>query len=314
MRPLLLRAPFFVPGSSRLFSGLVFVISSNVETDMKRRPGDVGLYLRIGISGYLSCRSCAGAAKTKQRKDAGSVRGRRPRTRLRTRPCAGLQPHPACEVRGRLALSKLCSLEDLDRVTGAQLHDGLLPARLRAEEAAAALRLRLHLDDVHALDLDVEQLLDGLAHLRLVRVLMDLEGVLGVRDLPVRLLGDDGADQHLRRMQAHDVALPCTSSRADWETTSERAHTTCATSSSAGTVTNTRSRLRNDFASASSSSPTTTTVGVCCPQFFSRSTAMRVDGTVNSPASTSAIVPACAWSLSALRSAAFIALRLTLTL
>jgi len=34
---------------SRLFSGSVFVISSNVETDMKRRPGEVGLYLRIGI-------------------------------------------------------------------------------------------------------------------------------------------------------------------------------------------------------------------------------------------------------------------------
>ncbi len=43
MRPLLLRPPFFVTGSSRLFSGVVFVISSNVETDMKRRPGLVGL-------------------------------------------------------------------------------------------------------------------------------------------------------------------------------------------------------------------------------------------------------------------------------
>jgi hypothetical protein len=49
MRPLLLRPPFFVTGASRLFSGVVFVISSNVETDMKRRPGLVGLYLRIGI-------------------------------------------------------------------------------------------------------------------------------------------------------------------------------------------------------------------------------------------------------------------------
>ena len=49
MRPLLLRPPFFVTGSSRLFSGFVFVISSNVETDMKRRPGEVGLYRRIGI-------------------------------------------------------------------------------------------------------------------------------------------------------------------------------------------------------------------------------------------------------------------------
>jgi hypothetical protein len=38
-----------VTGASRLFSGVVFVISSNVETDMKRRPGLVGLYRRIGI-------------------------------------------------------------------------------------------------------------------------------------------------------------------------------------------------------------------------------------------------------------------------
>ncbi len=45
MRPLLFRPPFFVSGSVRLFSGFDFVISSNVETDMKRRPGLVGLEL-----------------------------------------------------------------------------------------------------------------------------------------------------------------------------------------------------------------------------------------------------------------------------
>jgi len=43
MRPFEFRPPFFVTGSSRLFSGRFFVISSNVETDMKRRPGLVGL-------------------------------------------------------------------------------------------------------------------------------------------------------------------------------------------------------------------------------------------------------------------------------
>src|SRR3954454_6313838 len=48
-RPLLLRPHFFVTGSSKLFSGFVFVTSSKVDTDMKRRPGLVGLYLRIGI-------------------------------------------------------------------------------------------------------------------------------------------------------------------------------------------------------------------------------------------------------------------------
>ena len=43
IRPLPLRPPFFVSGASRLFSGSDFVTSSNVETDMKRRPGLVGL-------------------------------------------------------------------------------------------------------------------------------------------------------------------------------------------------------------------------------------------------------------------------------
>src|SRR5919204_5192215 len=49
MRPLLLRPPFFVSFSVSPFSGFDFVISSKVETVMKRRPGDVGLYLRIGM-------------------------------------------------------------------------------------------------------------------------------------------------------------------------------------------------------------------------------------------------------------------------
>ena len=41
--------PVFCLGASRLFSGLVVVISSNMETDMKRRAGLVGLYLLIAI-------------------------------------------------------------------------------------------------------------------------------------------------------------------------------------------------------------------------------------------------------------------------
>src|SRR5436190_7689536 len=47
MRPFTFRPPLFFSGSVRLFSGSVFVISSNDETDMKRRPGEVGLYLRM---------------------------------------------------------------------------------------------------------------------------------------------------------------------------------------------------------------------------------------------------------------------------
>src|SRR3954468_2357755 len=47
MRPFAFLPPLFFSGSVRLFSGWVFVISSNDETDMKRLPGEVGLYRRI---------------------------------------------------------------------------------------------------------------------------------------------------------------------------------------------------------------------------------------------------------------------------
>src|SRR5919197_5008533 len=87
--------------------------------------------------------------------------------------------------------SYLRSAEDLDRLAGRELHDGLLPAGARAADRPAPLRLRPHLDDVHARDLDVEQLLDRLAHLRLVRVLVHAERVLAVLDQRVRLLGHD---------------------------------------------------------------------------------------------------------------------------
>src|SRR5207248_11418041 len=101
MRPFTFRPPLFFSGSVRLFSGFVFVISSNVETDMKRRPGLVGLYRRMGIL-------------------------------------------------------ELCSFEDLDGIALLELDDRLLPAGPRAADQAAPLRLRLHLDDVDALHLDVE--------------------------------------------------------------------------------------------------------------------------------------------------------------
>src|SRR5512135_2201486 len=161
---------------------------------------------------------------------------------------------------GRPLLSKLCPLEDVDLVAGLQFDDGLFPAGADALDHAPPLRLRRHLDQVHADDRDVEHLLDGLAHLRLVRVLVHLERVAVLHDLAVALLAHDRRDQDLRGMKAHD-ALPCTSGSAASLTTSERAHTTCATSSSAGTVTSTFGRFRNDLISISSSSPATTTVG-----------------------------------------------------
>ena len=49
MRPLLFRPPVFLTLPVRLFSGFERVISSNPETVMKRRPGEVGLNLRSAI-------------------------------------------------------------------------------------------------------------------------------------------------------------------------------------------------------------------------------------------------------------------------
>src|SRR5438132_7044426 len=223
MRPLLFRPPFLVTGSSRLFSGFVFVTSSNVDTDMKRRPGEVGLYLRTGTLGTPSgCRH-------------QDVRA------LPARPSEMTGRHDRIESQTHLDLSPL---EDLDRVALADLDDRLLPAGSRASEHAAPLRLRLHLDDVDVHDLDVEQLLHGLADLRLVRVAVHLERVLVLTDLAVALLAHDRREQDLVRMEGHYEALPCSPSSAACVTSSERAQTTCATSTSPGTVTTTRSMLR----------------------------------------------------------------------
>ena len=155
-----------------------------------------------------------------------------------------------------------------------ELDDRLLPAGARALDRARGASAWRHLDDVHALHLDVEELLDGLADLRLVRVLVHLERVLalvdrgrsssprrraragpgwdaGSRASPLRPvwrgpatsgsagLGDD------QRARPHDVARP-------------RARTAPSTA--------TRSRLRNDLMTLSSSSVATTTSGRSLPQ------------------------------------------------
>src|ERR671937_249525 len=129
----------------------------------------------------------------------------------------------------------LSPLEDLDRLAGADLDDRLLPARPAAARHPAALRLRAHLDHVHALDVDVEQLLDRLADLRLVGVRMHAERVAVVRlDLLVALLGDHGREENLVWMQAHAAPFPCSASSAPSLTSRERAQTRAATSTSDG--------------------------------------------------------------------------------
>src|SRR5919107_1968108 len=57
MRPWLLRPPFFGSGRVSDFSGVVRVISTKSATEAPRRPGVVGLYLRIAMSVTSQARS-----------------------------------------------------------------------------------------------------------------------------------------------------------------------------------------------------------------------------------------------------------------
>src|SRR5439155_21416038 len=91
----------------------------------------------------------------------------------------------------------------------------------------------------------------------------------------VALLRDDRSEQDLVRMQAHD-ARPCTASSASCVTSTDFAHTSAATSSSAGVTTTARSRLRNDLLTFGSSSPATATSGYSLHHEPSRSTDLRV--------------------------------------
>jgi hypothetical protein len=47
---------FCLRESNNLFSGVVRVISSNVDTDISRRPGEVGLYTFTGITAFSALR------------------------------------------------------------------------------------------------------------------------------------------------------------------------------------------------------------------------------------------------------------------
>src|SRR5699024_8208694 len=59
IRPWTLRPPFFGSGRTSDFSGVERVISTNSETLPPRRPGVVGLYLRIPMSSTPSAHRAA---------------------------------------------------------------------------------------------------------------------------------------------------------------------------------------------------------------------------------------------------------------
>src|ERR671923_62078 len=206
----------------------------------------------------------------------------------------------------------LSPLEDVDRLAFLQLDDRFLPAWAAALDPVAPLRLRLDLDDVHARDLDVEELLDRLPDLRLVRVLVHAERVLVVLDEAVALLRDHGCEQDLVRMETH-AALLWTASRAPSVTSSALAQTTSATVRFRAARIVTPSILRNDLMSAVSSSFATSTTGASLPQDSRKATAFFVEGSSNAEPSTTPSVPPSACALSAPRNAERYALRLTLT-
>src|SRR5215213_604033 len=105
----------------------------------------------------------------------------------------------------------LQALEDRDRLAGTDLHDGLLPGARAPCGVAAALGLGLHAERADLDHVDVEELLDGLLDLGLVRVGVDAERVAVRRREDVGLLRDDGADDDLAGVHQ---ALASVSARA----------------------------------------------------------------------------------------------------
>src|SRR3954452_16969768 len=146
-----------------------------------------------------------------------------------------------------------------------QLHDGLLPRPAAARRVAAPLRLRLDAHRPHVLHAHAEDLLHGLADLRLVRTVVDAERVLVRGEERVALLRHDRADDH--RARVHAVArsgaraIVVRYSTAAGESTSRWAPMMSATPTWSWACTSTPLRLRNDLTHASSPSrPSTTSV------------------------------------------------------
>src|SRR3954452_23641916 len=136
-----------------------------------------------------------------------------------------------------------------------QLDDRLLPPARATRGHPAALRLRADVDGAHILHTHAEDLLDGLAHLRLVRIRMDAERVLVGGQQRVGLLADDRADQDLTGV--HE-ATPVRCSSAVGVTIRRVAPIRSATPTLSHGCTRTPLMLRKLFAQFASSAPTTT--------------------------------------------------------
>src|SRR5918992_2275665 len=222
----------------------------------------------------------------------------------------------ACGSASELGLQ---ALEDRDRLALADLDDGLLPGARAPRGVPAALRLGRHRGGAHVDHADAEELLDRLLDLGLVRILVDAERVLADRRQRVGLLGDDGADDHLRGI--HQTVTSCFLARAVTDSSASAlkitlaAPTRSATPQSSAASTVTPARLRNDLKAADSDGWVgTNTSSTEPPRLSSSSSAARlVDGVSKAAASSPKIELRSACIESALRSAARRALRLTFT-
>src|SRR5215212_8066856 len=135
-------------------------------------------------------------------------------------------------------------------------HDRLLPLTPAAARDAAALRLGLHPRRADAVDADAEDVLDRLAHLSLVRPLVDAERVLVGREQRVALLGDDRPDDHLARVH-FEAAFSVRRASEPSDSTSRAWPITSATPTSSACMTLTSRRFRNDLTVVSSPSVST---------------------------------------------------------
>src|ERR687886_424023 len=109
----------------------------------------------------------------------------------------------------------LLGLEDVDRLARLEGDDRLLPAGHLAPAAAPAPLLARHVQRVDRLDPHIEGLLHRLADLDLVRLAMDLEGVLTLLHQVGALLGDQRPDQHVAvALDRHYAALRAARSRS----------------------------------------------------------------------------------------------------
>src|SRR5215217_9286971 len=191
-------------------------------------------------------------------------------------------------------------------------HDRLLPLAPLAASEAAALRLGLHPGHAHAVDPHVEDLLDRLADLRLVRPLVHAERVLVGREQGVALLGDHRPDDHLARVH-FATAFSVSRARAASEMTSRACPTTSATPTSSACITLTPRRLRNDLTQVSSPSVSTSSTLPSPSSDATAAAAVLVEGVSSVEGSIPAIDPRSACAESAARSARLRALRFTLT-